>query len=146
MLWAQKRDPDAVMEDARRLNKENKADSAILILKESIGFYPEYADLKVLMGSILSWNGKYDDARTYFQYELNERKQAAPFWVAYINNEIWSENYPKSLTLTYQGLNQNPDSPDIYILQAKILGKLQRPAEALLVLREASKKLAFLTM
>src|SRR5262249_497031 len=91
----------------------------------------------VLYGIVLSWQGRYDEARTQLNMVLATRPTHGDALPALINVEFWSGHPENAETLARNALASQPDQMNLLLLQAKALVRMNRNADALRVLNHA---------
>lgn len=96
--------PDISFLTARDLafkgNRSQAKDTLILILTK----YPDYTDVRNLLGKIYSWDGDFDIARKQFNKITSTEKTNKEVWIASIKNELYATNYATALGLSNKAL------------------------------------------
>ena len=132
-------DPDKSFKIARELAFNNQRaqaqDSLLLILTK----YPDYHDIRNLLGSTYTWDGLYKKARKEFEYILTKDKNRKDTWIAIINNETWSENPLKAIYLSDEALQYFPNDEDILLKKTKAQENNRNLQEALETITEILK-------
>lgn len=116
-----KGDPDISLKNARELAFQGQRKAAIDTLNKVIPHYPDYIDLRLLLGSIYSWDNKHQLARKQFEVALKTEKKYKELWIAAINNELYDKEYQQALdlidsTLTYFPKDLNVDYKKVQVL------------------------------
>ena len=135
LALAQGTDGDPVAR-ARQLaysGKEHR-DEALAILKTHLETEADDSDARVLYGIVLSWQGRYDEARMQLKQVLAGTPTHADALPALINVELWSGHPESAEQLTRDALAVKPDDIQLLLLQARALRKLNRNREARAVL------------
>ena len=108
-----KGNPDSSFFTARNLafagNREEARDTLYSILSQ----YPDYTDVRTLLAKTYTWDTQYDTARKHFNTILSKNKEIKEVWVAAINNELYSQNYPTALGLSNKALRYIGEDVDI---------------------------------
>ncbi len=128
--------PDTSFENARQLAFNEKRAQAQDTLRYILTKYPNYNDVRSFLASTYSWDKKYKEARTEFDYVLNNNPKLKDTWIAAINNELWGENPQKALEKVNIALNYFENDEDLLYLKAKSLENNRREADAILVLND----------
>ncbi|WP_405565882.1 YaiO family outer membrane beta-barrel protein [Polaribacter sp. Asnod6-C07] len=122
-LSAQKKifsgNPDTAFKVARDLAFNGKRAQAQDSLRFILTKHPNYLDVRSLLASTYSWDGKYAKAKKEFEYILNKDKERKNDWIAYIKNEQYSEKYFSSLKIIENALKLFPDDADLMQLKAR---------------------------
>ena len=84
---AQTTDPIA---QARALDKAGRRADAIQVLRDRLAASPADDDTREVLGLFLSWEGKYDEARTLLQLVLDHRPTDSDAVSGLMNVELWS--------------------------------------------------------
>jgi YaiO family outer membrane protein len=119
-----------VVTRARGLAVAGQRNEAIELLKDSIDGSPGDSDARVLLGTVLSWEGRYDEARRELEVVLSERPTHGDALLASINVELWSHHPGRAEELARRGLQQRPTDPNYLLALARALVALKRSAEA----------------
>jgi len=127
------------VEQARELATTGHRDEAIRLLEERLTLIPTDTDARTLMGTIFSWEGRYDEARTQLEMVLAENRTHGDALPALINVELWSDHPSRAEFLAAQALGSQPDNVTLLIDHARALSAMGLKSEAL---RECEKALA----
>ena len=93
-------------------------------LQHILSKYPEYTDVRELLGKTYSWDGRYDEARRHFNKITSVERKNKAVWIAAIKNEIYAKNYPIALGLANKALIYMENDSDVLDLRSKILALL----------------------
>jgi YaiO family outer membrane protein len=115
---------------ARGLAAAGQRGEAITLLRESVGAAPGNSDARVLLGTVLSWEGRFDEARQELDLVLAGSPTHGDALPASINVELWSGHPGRAEELTRRGLRQRPGDPTYLLGRARALVALKRPTEA----------------
>jgi YaiO family outer membrane protein len=115
---------------ARALVVSGQRGEAIALLQTVVAASPADSDARVLLGTVLSWDGRYDEARHELDLVLAGSPTHGDALLASINVELWSDHPERAVELTRRGLRQRPADPDYLLARARALIALNRPAEA----------------
>lgn len=126
--------PDAVS-TARSLASRGDRSAALLVLDERLAEKPTDSDARVLRGIILSWEGRYDEARKDLETVLAQSPGHGDALPALINIEMWSDHPGRAERLAREGLRQHPNDPDLLLAQARALRAMKKNPEAMAVVR-----------
>jgi YaiO family outer membrane protein len=107
---------------------------ALALLKEHLTQEPDDSEARVLYGTILSWQGQYDEAREQLKQVLTNSPDHADALPALINVELWSGHPASAEQLAHDALLRRPDRVNLMIAEAHALDNLNRPKEALALL------------
>ena len=132
--------PDKSFEIARQLAFNEKRAQAQDTLKFILTKYPNYHDIRSFLASTYSWDKKYKEARTEFDYVLEKAPKRKETWMAAINNELWSDNPQKALDKVNTALTHFENDEDFLYLKAKSLENNRREDDALLILEDLIKQ------
>lgn len=132
--------PDKSFANARELAFNAERTKAQDTLKFILTKYPNYHDIRSFLASTYSWDKKYKEARTEFDYVLEKAPKRKETWMAAINNELWSDNPQKALEKVNTALTHFENDEDLLFLKAKSLENNRREEDALLVLDDLMKQ------
>ncbi len=116
--------PDTSYFTARSLAFDGQREIARDTLKRILTKYPDYSDVRSLLASTYSWDGKYDDARAQFNRITSSERENKEVWVAAIKNEIYAEDYYIALGLANKALLYLKDDADVEALKKRALANL----------------------
>src|ERR1051325_6523082 len=92
--------------------------------------YPDYSDVRVFLGRLYSWDGRYDEAREELLVVLSKSGASIDASSAAIDVELWSGHADQALVYAEQGIRSNPTEPAFPYKKALALEKLDKPEEA----------------
>ena len=104
---------------ARVLATHGKRAEAIGVLRGRLETHAEDTEARVLLGTILSWEGQYDEARDQLQRVLDVSPGHYDAVRALINVELWSNHPERAEHLVDGALRPSPSSVDLLIARAK---------------------------
>ncbi len=130
------RSEQGVVAEARAVAAAGDHARAIALLQEFVLGAPGDDDARVLLGTVLSWAGRYDEARVQLAPVLDRRPTQDDALMASINVELWSDHFERADALARTGLEQRPADPRYLLARARALVALDRPADARLVLEQ----------
>ena len=129
-VWAQTT-PDDPVASARLSARSGDREEAIRLLRAHIERHPSDTDARTLLGTVLSWDGSYDEARGHLQFVLDGNPTHGDALPAMANLELWSGQHAKAESLSVVGLTKHPDNAALLITRARALWNLSREDEAL---------------
>src|ERR1700730_4249124 len=89
--FCQESDRDVIAR-ARSLAIANERLEALALLDKRLADHPDDSDAWTLYGVILSWGGRYDDARKVLDSVLERNANHGDALPALINVELWSDH------------------------------------------------------
>ena len=113
--------------------KEHRG-QALTMLKQHLAQEPDDSDARVLYGTVLSWEGRYDESREELKQVLAKTPDHGDALPALINVEFWSGHPENAEMLARDALTRHPDQINLLLADAKALYQLNRNREALAVL------------
>jgi YaiO family outer membrane protein len=125
---------DNVLGRARALATNHMRPEAIAMLKEHLREHATDVDARVLYGLVLSWEGRYKEAREQLQRVLAAHPDYDDALRALINLELWSEHPERVERLTAIALRNRPDDPEYLYNRVRALKVLQKEHEAIALL------------
>ncbi len=131
--------PDELFNQARNIPKE-KANYPKIIstLKLALEKSPDYADVRLLLGRVYTWNQNLDSARLQFNQVLAKYPENPEAHAAISDLEYWNGNYIRSLDHINQGLLYQPNSTDLLVKKARALTALKDTKQASSFFKEHS--------
>lgn len=123
-------DPGSTIDQARRLNADQHRDQAIALLQERVASTPDDGDARVVLGTMLSWDGRYDEARATLKPLMESTPSRADACAVMINVELWSGHPVQAEKLLRDQLEREPESSQLRLLLARALRDQQRLAAA----------------
>ena len=109
---------------------------ALTLLEDYLRQTPGDTDARTFYGIVLSWEGRYDQARHELETVLERYPDHADALPALINVELWSNHPDKAEELARRALAKRPDDIALLMSQARALDNLERPNDALDVLHK----------
>jgi len=125
--WAQS---EAVRTDARAAAIAGRRADAVELLETHLETFPRDADARLLLGVVLSWEGKYDDADRELRRVLEQSPTYNDARVALANVAWWTGRYDVLQDLSATGRLQRPYDVEWILLEARALDGLGRRREA----------------
>ena len=122
---------DDVLGRARALATNHMRPEAMAMLKEQLRTHPNDADARLLYGLVLSWEGRYAEAREQLKRVLAAHPDYDDALRALINLELWSEHPERVEKLTSIALRKHPDDPEYLYNRVRALKVLLREHEAI---------------
>jgi YaiO family outer membrane protein len=113
--------------------KQHRAE-ALAELKQYLQEKPDDTDARVLYGTVLSWDGQYDDAQLQLSQVLAKNPDHGDALPAMINVELWSDHLAAADQLATSTLARHPDNIEMLFVHARVLRLTNRPREAVKVL------------
>ncbi|HYW46354.1 MAG TPA: YaiO family outer membrane beta-barrel protein [Bryobacteraceae bacterium] len=120
---------------ARGLATGGKRPEALELLEKRLAEEPADADARTLHGIILSWDGRYDEARRDLEAVLARHRDYGDALRALINVEMWSDHPERAEALARDALRRNPNDTALLLARAKALRALGQSREALATVR-----------
>jgi YaiO family outer membrane protein len=93
---------------ARALALDHHWAEAITLLRDRLTSAPVDVDSRVLLGTVLSWDGQYDAARTELTQALASGPDNTDALAALMNVELWSSHPRTAYDLAVRALNLAP--------------------------------------
>lgn len=122
--------PGDVRTEARTAAIAGHRSEATILLEAHLADSPRDVDARLLLGVILSWDGKYDDARTELRAVLDQAPAYNDARVALANVAWWTGQYEELRQLAATGRSQRPYDLEWVVLEARALEGLGRLREA----------------
>ena len=123
--------PADAVSDARGLAFSGRRHDALHLLRAHLVADPDDTEARTLYGTVLSWEGLYDEARAQLQSVLERHPTHGDALPALANVELWSDHPERAESLTARGLTVHPTSSSLYITRARALWNLSREKDAL---------------
>ena len=101
----------------------------IRMLEGHLASNPRDVDARLVFGLLLSWEGRYDEARAALQQVLDQAPDYLDARVALMNVEWWSGNRDAARTLVNQILTKDPGHEQARLVQQRLDAK-SRPWSA----------------
>ena len=118
-----------VLTEARGMAFAGQRAESIKLLEDSLKTSPN-GDARVLLGTVLSWEGRYDEARRELEGVLAGNPTHGDALPALINVELWSDHPARAEELASRALRNRPHDTAMLLARAKALSALERPTEA----------------
>lgn len=118
---------------------------AIALSKKALVKSPDYADIRIFLGRIYTWNKQPDSARQAFAMVLAKQPDNKDANLANATLEFWEDNNEKALLNVNKGLTFHPADDELLLLKAKILNSLKKWTEANATIEEVLKRSPNLT-
>ena len=131
LLRATSEPGDDLLSRARELASNHMRPEAIAMLKDHLREHPSDVDARVLCGLILSWEGRYNEAREQLKRVLATHPDYDDALRALINLELWSEHPDRVDKLTVLALRKRPDDKEYLYNRIRALKALNREREAI---------------
>ncbi len=116
--------------------KEHRGE-ALSLLRQHLQQEPDDSEARVLYGTVLSWEGQYDEARTQLKQVLAKKPTHGDALPALLNVEFWSDHPEAAEAIAREALGRQPDTVYLLLADAKALIRLNRSRDALPVLDRA---------
>ena len=113
----------------RRATAEKKPEDALKMLTDHLSQHPGDFDALVMQGLILSWEGRYDEARIPLQAVLSDEPDYSDAVLALFNVEMWSDHPEKAEELIRGAVERRPDYDPYLEAQRKALERLESDRE-----------------
>jgi YaiO family outer membrane protein len=121
---------DDILVQARTLATHQQRPEALDLLSKHLAEHPKDVDARLLLGLILSWEGRYDEARSALGQVLEQSPDYADAILSLINVEFWDDHAERADKLAHAARLLHPENADFLLAEAKALKKLERKAEA----------------
>lgn len=92
---------------------------ALSLLQARLVKVPDDGDALTLYGTILSWEGRYDEARQALQKVLDRNPDHADALPAMLNLEMWSNHPERVAKLAEAALQRHPGNPALLMFLAR---------------------------
>lgn len=135
-LWGQE-GVDELFARARRLAFDGKRAEALELCRTALQRSPGYHDIRILMGRIHAWEGRYDEGRTELQQVLRAEPGHLDGRVALVDLELWSDHPRAALALCDEGLALHPAQALLLFRKARAQKALGNYPEALETAKQA---------
>lgn len=103
---------------------------AIKLLQERLERVPDDGDALTLYGTILSWEGRYDEARQVLQKVLDRNPDHSDALPAMINLELWSDHPATAEALARAALQRHPGNVQMLLFLARAQRNQNHPHDA----------------
>ena len=119
-----------VRTQARSAAIAGRRTEAVSMLETHLADYPRDADARLLLGVVLSWDGKYDEARKELRQVLDQSPTYNDARVALANVAWWTGSYEELRQLAETARTQRPYDTEWFMQEARALDGLGRHCEA----------------
>ena len=116
--------------DARKLALTGHRAEALQRLSVYLDSHATDTDARNLYGVVMSWEGRYDEARAQLQAVLERNPNNTDTLQALINLEMWSGREEAAEALARRALTDNGTTVPMLLSQARALNAMSRVAEA----------------
>jgi len=116
---------------ARQFATSGQRAEAIKVLQDRLASRPDDLDARTLLGTVYSWESRYEDARRELRRVLSERPGYYDAMAALTNVELWDDHPDRALTLADATLRESPGDTSIMLARARALSALHRTREAI---------------
>ena len=118
-----------VVSRARAMDKLHRTE-ALQLLEEHLTVKPTDSDAITLHGTLLSWEGRYVEARSDLTKVLAAHPGHHDALRALINVEMWSDHPAEAERLAREALALEPGDPDLILVRVRALTAMKRLREA----------------
>jgi YaiO family outer membrane protein len=125
---------DELIVRARFLATHKQRPEALELLSNQLRDHPRDVDARLLYGMVLSWESRYDEARSALNLVLATHPDYADAILALINVEMWDGHPERAEELARDGNRRQPTNLDFLFARAKALRDLGRIEDAKQVL------------
>lgn len=115
---------DELFAQARRLAFDGQRAEAAGLCRRALERSPDYHDIRILLGRIHTWEGRYDEGRAEFRRVLARRPDYEDARVALADLELWSDHPQEALAVCDEGLAGRAPSAPILTRKARALKAL----------------------
>lgn len=126
---------EGAVETARRQIREGNRAGAIATLSARLAERPTDTDALTLRGIVLSWEGRYDEARADFGAVLSRNRNHGDALPALIQMELWADRPAAAEQLAREALLRDGQNPGYLYLRARALKNLGKHTESVRLLR-----------
>ena len=123
---------DRIVAHARELaysGKEHRAE-ALSLLRDHLQRVTDDSEARVLYGTVLSWDGQYDESRKQLEMVLANNPTHSDALPALINVELWSDHPQRAAELARRGLQVNPKNVALITDEAHAMRNMGRDRDA----------------
>lgn len=128
---------DELFARARKLAFSGQRAEAIALCRAALQRSPAYHDIRILVGRIHAWEGRYDEGRAELQQVLRAEPGHLDGRLALADLELWSDHPQAALALCDEGLALHPAQPQLLFRKARAQKALGAYSEALAAARLA---------
>lgn len=117
--------PDNSFFQAREFAYEGQHQRARDTLHNILSEYPNYTDVRALLGKTYSWDGNYSEARRHFNRITSVERQHKDAWLSAIKNELYADNLGIALGLVNKALRYLPLDMELSATKQHILREIE---------------------
>jgi YaiO family outer membrane protein len=122
--------------DVRKLALLGDRNAALMLAERILRDNPGDVDTRLYYGIVLSWEGRYPEARRELEQVLETSPTYADARLALINVETWDGHWDRVEELSIEGRELSPTNAGFLLAEARALRNTNRPREAVEVLDE----------
>jgi YaiO family outer membrane protein len=111
---------DDVVARARAANSSGHRPQALALLANHLSETPRDVDARLVYGLMLSWDGRFDEARTELERVLQQAPEYKDARVALMNVEWWSGRTAAASYLATQVLISDPGDPQARLMRQRL--------------------------
>ena len=126
--------PDDVIGRAREASAAGRRAEGLAMLEVRLAEVPRDVDVRLVYGLMLSWDGRYDDARRELEQVLLQTSDYTDARVALMNVEWWSGRSEVALAYAREILSGEVGHPQASLVEQR-LGATTRPFTATMAYR-----------
>ena len=126
--------------EARRLARSGHTDEALELLDLQLVAIPGDTDARTLRGTVLSWRGRYPEARADLEMVLARHPDHADALPALASLELWDGHPDRSEALAARGLLTQPANIDLMEIRARALEAQGRLKESRAQIEDVLKR------
>ena len=130
---------DDILTRARSLSSNKHRPEALALLKTHLEESPTDVDARLLYGLILSWDGRWDEAREALEGVLSQTPGYVDAALALTNVELWSDHPEQADQIVSRFLERTPNHIDLLLARARVMRSLKRPKEEMQALETVLK-------
>jgi YaiO family outer membrane protein len=119
-MWAQSSSEVSVAR-ARQIafsGKQHRPEAEAM-LRQILEKDPENGDARTLLGTLLSWDGNYDESRKQLQTVIDKNPDHSDALPAMMNMELWSDHPERTEQLARDYLGRHPNDPAALMFVAR---------------------------
>ena len=111
---------DDVIARARAANSSGQRPQALAMLQGHLSSTPRDVDARLVYGLMLSWDRRYDEARSEFQRVLTQTPEYRDAQVALMNVEWWAGRTAEASYLATRILATEPGNPQARLMRERL--------------------------
>jgi YaiO family outer membrane protein len=112
---------------------------ALALLQARLAQVPDDGDALTLYGTILSWDGRYEEAHQALQKVLDKNPDHSDALPAMLNLDLWSNHPAEAEQLAKAALQRHPGNPEMLMYLARAQRNQNRPKDSAQTLDELLK-------